>query len=148
MLRERRKFQYNLFTPCIRLKLTYQAYQWPGRKTTSDTLNHFTHAFQRFFYIPIEREKVQSVQYLRITVVITSYQRLIVIFVCWTHCSEWSYGNYAQVKMHKARVCYDYHYLLEFMLHFRVLYMIMWCMIEVRKQGYYIYLYIRDGLYT
>lgn len=68
MLRERRKFQYNLFTPCIRLKLTYQAYQWPGRKTTSDTLNHFTHAFQTFFYIPIEREKVQSVQYLRITV--------------------------------------------------------------------------------
>ena len=43
--------------------------------------------------------------------------------------------------MHKARVCYDYHYLLEFMLHFRVLYMIMCGMIQGRKQGY-IYIYI------
>ena len=94
----------------------------------------FTHAFQTFFpHLSRERTKrpvlLSSYQHWS-----TSKQMKVVCAINRTDCAQGSYGNYAQVKMHIARVWYNYHYLLEVMLHFRVLYMIMCCMLQVRSQ--------------
>ena len=57
MLRERIKFQYNLFTQAYsRFKLNLSILSLADRKSTSDTSNRFTHAFQKVFYIPREKK--------------------------------------------------------------------------------------------
>ena len=77
MLRERTKFRYNLFTQCIRLKLTYSIYQWADTgnplRTHQTTLRMHSKGISAY----PERKKVQNVQYSYITlpVLITYYQR-------------------------------------------------------------------------
>ena len=57
MLRERIKFQYNLFTQVYsRFKLNLSILSLADRKSTLDTSNRFTHAFQEVFYIPREKK--------------------------------------------------------------------------------------------
>ena len=109
-MRERIKFQYNSFTQVYsRFILNLSILSMVDRKSTSDTSNRLTHAFQKVFYIPREKKMYKMLydifhicfSLFNIWAFLAKVKSLVTHE--WTHTPPNDHTwNYAQVKMHKS----------------------------------------------